>query len=157
MPRRRKVTVRTPLPDTKYTSVLVSKIINKVLAHGKKSTATTIVYKAMEIAGKKLEKEPIKVLEQAVKNVTPLIEVRSRRVGGANYQVPTEVKPHRRQSLAIRWLVGYPQDRKGIDMADALANEIIDAYNKTGASFKKKEEVHRMAEANRAFAHFAKY
>lgn len=157
MPRRRKVTAIVPEPDLKYNSILVSKVINKVLTCGKKSTASMIVHQAIEQAGKKVDKDPLKTFEMAIKNITPLLEVRSRRVGGANYQIPTEVKPHRRESLAIRWLVGAARDHKGVGMADALASEIVDAFNKTGSAFKKKEETHKMAEANRAFAHFSRY
>lgn len=156
MPRRRKVAVRMPAPDAQHQSVLVSKIINKILLNGKKSTATRLVYAAMTFAAQKLQKEPLAVLELAVKNVTPLIEVRSKRIGGGNYQIPTEVKPHRREALAIRWLISFARSRKGKSMEESLGLEIIDAYNKTGGAYKRKEDTHKMAESNRAFAHFSK-
>ena len=157
MPRRRKVSVRQPEPDSVYSSRLVSRIINKILSHGKKTKAVAIVYGAMKIAGDKLSVEPLTILEEAIKNITPAVEVRSKRIGGGNYQIPMEIKPHRKQALAIRWLVQFMGERKGISSAEALAQEIMDAYNKTGASFKKKEDTHRMAEANKAYAHFARY
>ena len=158
MPRRRKVQVKNPAPDPVYKSRVVSKLINKVLMHGKKSTATKVVYDAIKFAAEQLKiKDALEVFETAVKNVTPLIEVRSKRIGGGNYQIPVEVKPHRRESLALRWLVRYSRDKKGIPMHKALGQEIADAYNKTGAAHKKKEETHKMAESNRAFAHYARY
>ncbi len=156
MPRRRKVQVRIPVPDARYKSTVVSAVINKVLLQGKKQKATDIVYSALDIAAKKLTKDPFVIFDTAIKNITPAVEVRSKRVGGGNYQIPMEIKPHRRQSLAIRWMVNYARSRKGIPMEKALAEEIIDAFNKVGSAFKKKEETHKMAEANKAFSHFAR-
>jgi small subunit ribosomal protein S7 len=154
MPRRGPVTPREILPDPVYNSVLVQKLINKVMLDGKKSTAEKIVYGAMEIIRDKTKQDPLTVLEKAVQNLTPLLEVRPRRVGGATYQVPIEVPPRRGLSLALRWLVRAARERKGMPMRERLAAEILDALNNTGGAIKKKEEMHRMAEANKAFAHY---
>jgi|UniRef100_A0A7C3SNJ8 small subunit ribosomal protein S7 len=154
MPRRGPVTPREIPPDPVYNSVLVQKLINKVMLDGKKSTAEKIVYGAMEIIRDKTKQDPLTVLEKAVQNLTPLLEVRPRRVGGATYQVPIEVPPRRGLSLALRWLVRAARERKGMPMRERLAAEILDALNNTGGAIKKKEEMHRMAEANKAFAHY---
>jgi len=137
-----------------YNSVLIQKLINKVMLNGKKSIAEKIVYGAMEIIKEKTKKDPLEVVEKAIQNATPLLEVRPRRVGGATYQVPVEVSPRRGLSLALRWIVRSARERKGMPMKEKLASEILDAYNNTGGAIKKKDEMHRMAEANRAFAHY---
>ncbi|MFN4245343.1 MAG: 30S ribosomal protein S7 [Brevinematia bacterium] len=142
------------LPDYKYNSVLVSKLINIVLKDGKKLKAQNIVYKALELVREKTKKDPIEILEKAIENLKPQLEVRSRRVGGATYQVPMEVRPERALSLAIRWLVSACREQQGRPMFQKLADEIINAYNETGSAVKKKIETHKMAEANRAFAHY---
>uniref|UniRef100_A0A7C3RMZ6 Small ribosomal subunit protein uS7 n=1 Tax=Dictyoglomus thermophilum TaxID=14 RepID=A0A7C3RMZ6_DICTH len=154
MPRRGPATPRDIPPDPVYNSVLVQKLINKVMLDGKKSTAEKIVYGAMEIIRDKTKQDPLTVLEKAVQNLTPLLEVRPRRVGGATYQVPIEVPPRRGLSLALRWLVRAARERKGMPMRERLAAEILDALNNTGGAIKKREEMHRMAEANKAFAHY---
>ncbi len=154
MPRRREVPKREIAPDPKYNSVLVSKFINGLMQKGKKSLARRIFYDAMEILDQRSKEDPIKIFEQAMENVKPIVEVRSRRVGGATYQVPVEVRPERRRALAIRWLVGFAKKRGEKTMAQRLANELLDAFNQRGAAFKKKEDTHRMAEANKAFAHY---
>ncbi|MGB9857787.1 MAG: 30S ribosomal protein S7 [Dictyoglomaceae bacterium] len=154
MPRRGPVTPREILPDPVYNSVLIQKLINKVMLDGKKSIAEKIVYGAMEIIKEKTKQDPVEVIEKAVQNVTPLLEVRPRRVGGATYQVPIEVSPRRGLSLALRWIVRSARERKGMSMKEKLANEILDALNNTGGAIKKRDEMHRMAEANRAFAHY---
>ncbi len=154
MPRRREVPRREIAPDPKYNSVLVSKFINGLMQQGKKSLARRIFYDAMEILDQRSKEDPIKIFEQAMENVKPIVEVRSRRVGGATYQVPVEVRPERRRALAIRWLVGFAKKRGEKTMAQRLANELLDAFNQRGAAFKKKEDTHRMAEANKAFAHY---
>ncbi len=152
--RRRRAEKRDIPKDLVYGSVLVSKIINKVMWDGKKSTANSIFYKAMDIVKEKTGQEPMEVLTQAIENITPKIEVRPRRVGGATYQVPVEVRAERQRSLSIRWLVNYARLRSERTMAERLAGEIIDAANNRGGSVKKKEDTHKMAEANRAFAHY---
>jgi small subunit ribosomal protein S7 len=144
-------------PDAKYGSVTVTKIVNYVMENGKKNVARKIVYSAIEQASAKLETDPLNVLETALKNVTPVVEVRGRRVGGANLQVPIEVPRQRRLMLALRWLLTAARSAKGRPMADKLAAELIAAYNNEGAAVRKKDETHRMAEANRAFAHFARH
>ncbi len=154
MPRRGSPPRREIPPDIKYNSVLVSKLINKVMKNGKKSVAEWIVYSAFDIIREKTKRNPLEVFEQAVQNAAPVLEVRPRRVGGATYQVPIEVPEHRRISLALRWLVQYARQRQGKSMAEKLAAELIDAANNVGATIKKKEDTHKMAEANRAFAHF---
>ncbi|MBC7341475.1 MAG: 30S ribosomal protein S7 [Clostridia bacterium] len=154
MPRRGRAPRREVPPDVVYNSVPVAKLINKVMLHGKKRLAESICYGAFDIVAEKTGKPPLEVLEQALKNTMPLLEVKARRVGGANYQVPVEVRPERRQSLAIRWLVEYARQRSGKSMEEKLAAELIDAANNTGGAVKKKEDTHRMAEANKAFAHY---
>jgi small subunit ribosomal protein S7 len=154
MPRRRGVPKRIIAPDPKYKNTLVSKFINGLMREGKKSISRRIFYDAMEIVERRSKEEPVKVFEQAMENIKPVLEVRSRRVGGATYQVPVEVRTDRRQALAIRWLVGFSKKRGEKSMAQRLAGELLDAYNKRGTAFKKKEDTHRMAEANKAFAHY---
>jgi len=154
MPRRGPVPRRQVPPDPIYKSEVVAKLINKVMLKGKKSLAERICYTAFDIIRAKTKREPLEVLEQALKNVMPVLEVKARRVGGANYQVPVEVRPERRQTLGIRWLVQYARERTGKSMAERLAAEIMDAAAGTGGAVKKKEDTHRMAEANRAFAHY---
>jgi len=154
MSRRRKATKRAIMPDPLHGSTLIGSLVNAVMISGKKSLAQRIVYKAIEKMAEKVGKgNPIELVLGALENVRPKIEVKSRRVGGATYQVPIEVPFERQQSLAFRWVVNAASARKGTPIADALANELIDAYNNTGGVVKKKEEVHRMAQANRAFAH----
>ncbi len=152
--RKRRAVKRDVLADPIYNSKLVTKIINTIMKDGKKGIAQTIFYDAMEIVKEKTNSEPMDVLNKALENISPQLEVKSRRVGGANYQVPVEVKSDRKQALGIRWLINYARLRGGHSMADNLANEIIDASNGTGAAVKKREETHRMAEANKAFAHY---
>src|SRR5438876_2448170 len=154
MPRRADVQVRPVEPDPVYNSQLVTQVINKVMTSGKKSTAERIVYSALDRIGQKTGKPPVEVLEQAVKTVTPVLEVRSRRVGGANYQVPVEVPQRRARTLAVRWLVQYSRDRREKHMDEKLAGEILDALNQQGGAFKRKDDVYRMAQANKAFAHY---
>ncbi|HIC93246.1 MAG TPA: 30S ribosomal protein S7 [Anaerolineae bacterium] len=154
MPRRYRPPKRVIPPDIKYNSVLVAKLINKVMRDGKKSLATRIVYNAFDIIEEKMRRNPLEVFEQAVKNATPLLEVKPRRVGGATYQVPVEVPPDRGISLALRWLVASARNRPGRTMAEKLAAELMDAAQGTGATIKKKDDTHRMAEANKAFAHY---
>jgi len=154
MPRRRGVPKRIIAPDPKYKNTLVSKFINGLMRKGKKSISRRIFYDAMEIVERRSKEEPVKVFEQAMENIKPVLEVRSRRVGGATYQVPVEVRTDRRQALAIRWLVNFSKKRGEKSMAQRLAGELLDAYNKRGTAFKKKEDTHRMAEANKAFAHY---
>ncbi|MCX8028520.1 MAG: 30S ribosomal protein S7 [Brevinematales bacterium] len=143
-----------PLPDHKYNSVLVSKIINIIMKDGKKIKAQNIMYSALEIVKEKTKKDPLQVLEKAIENLQPQLEVRSRRVGGATYQVPVEVRPERALSLAIRWLVSACREQQGRPMTEKLADEIINAYNEQGNAIKKKIETHKMAESNKAFAHY---
>lgn len=156
----RKVTTslqRQVKPDRKYQSVLVQRLINKTMLDGKKHLAERMVYGALEIAAKKLKSEdPLEVFEKALKNISPNFEVRSRRVGGANYQIPFPIQGHRQLHYAFSWLVQAARDRRGTSYSQCLAAEIVDAYNEAGGAFKKKEDTHRMAEANRAFAHFAR-
>jgi small subunit ribosomal protein S7 len=154
MPRRAEIQVRELAPDPVYNSRLVSQVINKVMLRGKKSTAEKIVYEALDRVGQKTGKPPLEVLEQAVKTVTPVLEVRSRRVGGANYQVPVEVPQRRARTLAVRWLVQFARDRREKRMEEKLAGEILDALNQQGGAFKKKDDIYRMAQANKAFAHY---
>jgi small subunit ribosomal protein S7 len=154
MPRRGEVQVREVDADSVYGSPLVTQVINKIMLDGKKSIAEQIVYEALETVGTKTGRPPVEVLEQAVKTVTPVLEVRSRRVGGANYQVPVEVPQRRARTLAVRWLVTYARDRREKGMSDKLANEILDALNQQGGAFKRKDDVYRMAQANKAFAHY---
>ena len=152
--RKRRAVKRDVLADPIYNSKLVTKIINAIMYDGKKGIAQTIFYDAMEIVKEKTGGEPMDVLNKALENIMPALEVKSRRVGGANYQVPIEVRADRKQALGIRWLINYARLRGGHSMAENLANEIIDASNGTGAAVKKREETHRMAEANKAFAHY---
>jgi len=154
MPRRGTITRREVLPDPVYNSKLVTQVINKVLLDGKKSTAEQIVYGAFEIIETKTRNDPMAMFRRALENARPRIEVKSRRVGGATYQVPIEVRPERATSLAMRWLVLYARSRDGKSMRDKLANEIIDAANERGETVRKREETHRMADANKAFAHY---
>jgi small subunit ribosomal protein S7 len=155
MPRKGPVPKREVLPDPIYDSVLVTKFVNRLMLDGKKAVAERVFYKAMEIIEQKTGKPALEVFEQAIENVAPQVEVRPRRVGGQTYQVPIEVNPHRRRSLAVRWIVSAVQRKKtGRPAEERLAQEIIDAYNRTGVAYKKREDTHRMAEANRAFAHY---
>ena len=154
MSRRNRAEVRPVVADPKFGSKVVTKVINQVMLDGKRSIAQKCVYGAMEIAGKKLNLEPIEVFNKALENIKPVLEVKARRVGGSTYQVPMEIRPERRQTLAIRWLVLYARTRNERTMANKLAGEIVDAYNNAGGAFKKKEDVHRMAEANKAFASY---
>ena len=154
MPRKGFISRRSVLPDSVYGSDLVQKFINSMMWDGKRSTAQSIFYGAMEQVGQKANDEPLKVFKKAVENVKPVLEVKSRRVGGANYQVPVEVNADRRTSLAIRWIITYARSRGEKGMIDKLTNELLDAANSRGAAIKKKEDVHRMAEANKAFAHY---
>jgi small subunit ribosomal protein S7 len=142
------------LPDPKYKNVLVSKFVNILLIKGKKSIAHTIVYDAFDMIAKKTNENPLEVFKKAVENARPLLETKSRRIGGATYQVPVEVKPERGATLAMRWMRDFARGKKGRPMQEKLANEIIDSYNKTGATIKKREDVHKMAESNRAFSHY---
>jgi small subunit ribosomal protein S7 len=154
MPRRAGVQVRSPEPDPVYNSRLVSQVVNRIMLDGKKSTAEAIVYGALDRVGERTGKPPVEVLEQAIKTLTPVLEVRSRRVGGANYQVPVEVPQRRARTLAVRWLVTYARDRREKQMSEKLASEILDALNQQGAAFKRKDDLYRMAQANKAFAHY---
>ena len=154
MPRRGQIAKRDVLPDPLYNSKLVTRLINSVMYDGKKGVAQKIVYDAFEIIREKTGKEPLEVFEAAMENVMPVLEVKARRVGGATYQVPIEIRPERRQTLALRWLVEFSRKRGEKTMAERLCAEIIDASNNTGAAVKRKEEMHRMAEANKAFAHY---
>lgn len=154
MPRRSGVPKRDVLPDPIYGSKVITKIINQVMLDGKKGTAQAIVYDAFDIIKEKMNLEPMDVFNQALENVKPLLEVKARRVGGSTYQVPMEIRPERRQTLAIRWLVMFARKRSEKTMKEKLAGELMDAYNNAGASVKRKEEMHRMAEANKAFAHY---
>jgi small subunit ribosomal protein S7 len=154
VPRRAATTPRPIQPDTVYSSELVTQLINKVMTDGKKSSAERIVYGALDQVGEKTGKPPVEVLEQAVKTVTPVLEVRSRRVGGANYQVPIEVPPRRARTLAVRWLIEFARERREKRMEEKLAGEILDALNEQGGAFKRKDDTYRMAQANKAFAHY---
>ena len=154
MPRRREIEKREILPDPKYNNKLVAKFVNSLLKRGKKSVAESILYGAFDIIEKRAKEQPVEFFEKAVNNVKPLIEVKSRRVGGSTYQVPTEVQPARRTALAIRWLISNAQERSEKTMREKLAAELIDAANNRGGAIKKREAVHKMAEANKAFAHF---
>lgn len=154
MPRRGSVSVRDVLPDPIYHSKMVSRLINNIMYDGKKGVAQKIVYEAFDIIKEKTGKEPLEVFEQAMENVMPVLEVKARRVGGATYQVPMEVRPERRQTLGLRWLTSYSRARSEKTMRERLADEIMDAINNVGGSVKKKEDTHKMAEANKAFAHY---
>ena len=153
--RRHSAEKRELIPDAKYNSELVARLINTIMSRGKKSTAQSIVYGAFDvIKEKKSDMEPLEVFLQALENVKPKLEVKSRRIGGANYQVPIEVAPERQVALAMRWIVSYSRGRKGKSMVDSLAGELLDAFENTGASVKKKEDTFKMAQANKAFAHY---
>ena len=154
MPRRAEIQVRQPDADPVHDSVLVTQLVNRLMLSGKKSVAEQIVYDALRIAAERAGKPEIEVLEQAVKSVTPVLEVRSRRVGGANYQVPVEVPQRRARTLALRWIVQNARDRREKGMPQKLAGELVDALNQQGGAFKKKDDIYRMAQANKAFAHY---
>lgn len=158
MPRKTtKALIRPKLPDRKYNNEMVQRIINRVMQDGKKQLAERLVYEGIEKAAKKVKSdEPLEVFEKAIKNITPFMETRSRRVGGANYQIPFEVKGQRQKHLTVMWFVQAARSKKGMGMSDRIAAELADAYNQTGTAFKKKEDTHKMAESNRAFAHFAR-
>jgi small subunit ribosomal protein S7 len=154
MGRKKKTIDRGIAPDPKYNSVVVSKFVNRMMWEGKRSVGLRIVHTALEIIGKKAEKEPLEVFLKALENVKPVIEVKSRRVGGATYQVPIDIRESRREALGMRWVINAARSRSGKGMDDRLAAELLDAYNNTGTAFKKKEDTHKMAEANKAFAHY---
>lgn len=154
MPRRGGVPKREVLPDPKYNNIVISKLINQIMLDGKKGTAQRVCYGAFDIINEKTGRAANEVFEEALNNIMPVLEVKARRVGGATYQVPIEIRAERRQTLALRWLVDYSRKRSERTMAERLANEIMDATNNAGAAFKKKEDTHKMAEANRAFAHY---
>ncbi len=154
MPRKGPVPKRPILPDPKFNSKVLARFINKVMLAGKKSTAERITYEALQIVGDKLGRDPMDIFTQALGNAMPLVEVRPRRVGGATYQVPMEVRPDRRQAMAMRWLINFARKRPGRSMEEKLANELMDAANNVGASVKKRDDTHKMAEANKAFAHY---
>jgi small subunit ribosomal protein S7 len=154
VPRRAEITPRMPERDPVYGSQLVSQVINKVMVDGKKSLAEHIVYDSLALIGERTGRPPAEVLEQAVKTLTPVLEVRSRRVGGANYQVPVEVPARRARTLAVRWLVQFARERREKGMQQKLAGEILDALNQQGGAYKKKDDIYRMAQANKAFAHY---
>ncbi len=154
MPRRGSISKRDVIPDPMYNSKLVTRLINNIMLDGKKGVAQKIVYDAFEVVGEKTGENPLKVFEQAMENIMPVIEVKARRVGGATYQVPMEVRPERRQTLGLRWLTNYSRNRSERTMKDRLANEILDAINNQGGAVKKKDDTHKMAEANKAFAHY---
>ena len=154
MPRRNSPAKRNVLPDPKFNSIVVAKLINQVMLSGKKSIAQNIVYSAFDKAGAKLGLDGVEVFNTALENTMPVLETKARRVGGSNYQVPVEVRPERRQTLAIRWIVEFARKRSERDMDNKLAGELVDAYNNAGGAVKRKDEMHRMAEANKAFAHF---
>jgi small subunit ribosomal protein S7 len=154
MPRRAEIQPRQPEPDAVHDSILVSQLVNRIMLDGKKSVAEKIVYDALALASEKTGKPQLEVLEQAVKSVTPVLEVRSRRVGGANYQVPVEVPQRRARTLALRWIAQSSRDRREKSMAQKLAAELMDALNQQGGAYKKKDDIYRMAQANKAFAHY---
>ncbi len=154
MPRRARVIKREIPPDAKYQSVVVAKLINHVMMHGQKRTAENIIYGALDLLEQQTSKDPVTALEQAIRNATPLLQVKPRRVGGATYQVPVEVPPERGFSIALRWLIQSARARRGRSMKERLAAELLDAYQGQGATIKKREDTHKMAEANRAFAHY---
>src|SRR3712207_3835627 len=154
MPRRAAATIRAIEPDPVHRSRLVTQVTNKVMLDGKRSTAERIVYDALEIIGEKSGKDPVEALEQSIKALTPVLEVRSRRVGGATYQVPVEVVPRRARTLAVRWLADFARQRREKTMAQRLANELLDANNQQGGAYKRKDDIYRMAQANKAFAHY---
>ena len=152
--RKRRAVKRDVLPDPIYNSKLVTKLVNRIMLDGKKGVAQTILYDAFDMIKEKTGEEPMAVYEKALENIKPALEVKSRRVGGATYQVPMEIRETRREALAMRWIIEAARNRSGHGMADTLAAELLDAYNNTGSAYKKREDVHKMAEANRAFAHY---
>jgi small subunit ribosomal protein S7 len=154
MPRRREVPERITIPDSKYSNKLISKFIKSMMLDGKKSVAERMLYDALDIIEKKTNESPVKIFEKAIDNVRPIIEVKSRRVGGSTYQVPTEIRPSRRTALGIRWIIGFARKRPEKSMDKKLAGELLDAANNRGASAKKREDTHKMADANKAFAHY---
>jgi len=154
MGRHKKSVERPLMPDVKYNSKVVSKFVCRMMLDGKKATCQKVIYEAMDKLKTKTEKDPLEVLLKALENVKPLVEVKSRRVGGATYQVPMEIRANRQEALAMRWIIEAARKRSGHGMADTLASELLDAYNNTGTAFKKREDVHKMAEANKAFAHY---
>lgn len=154
MPRRGSVPKRDVLPDPIYKSKVVTKIINQIMLDGKRSIAENVFYAACDVVKEKVNKNPLEIIETAMKNIMPVLEVKARRVGGANYQVPIEVRPERRQTLGIRWLIKFARERSGKTMVEKLAGELMDAANSTGGACKKREDTHKMAEANKAFAHY---
>ena len=154
MPRRREVSKRIVLPDPKYNDRVVAKLINIIMLHGKKSTAERALYGALDIVAKRANEDPLKVFKKALDNIRPMLEVKSRRVGGSTYQVPVEIRADRRTSLAMRWLIKYADSRSEKTLTEKLAGEILDAFNNRGSAVKKREDTHKMAEANRAFAHY---
>jgi len=154
MPRRREVAKRVILPDPKFNDRIVAKLVNIMMTDGKKSTAERALYSALELVAKRASEEPLKVLKKSLDTIKPMLEVKSRRVGGSTYQVPIEVRADRRTSLAMRWLIKYANDRSEKTFTDKLAGEILDAFNNRGSAVKKREDTHKMAEANRAFAHY---
>ena len=154
MPRRGKIAKREVLPDPMYNSIMVTRLVNNIMLDGKKGVAQKIVYEAFEIVEAKTGKNGLEAFEEALENIMPVLECKTRRVGGANYQVPLEVRPERRETLGLRWLTNYSRTRSERTMKERLAGEIMDAINSTGGAFKKKEDVHKMAEANKAFAHY---
>lgn len=154
MPRKGHIAKRNVLADPKYNSILVTKLVNNVMLDGKKTLAQSIVYDAFDIVEEKTSRKPLEVFEEALENIKPVLEVKARRVGGATYQVPLEIRPERRQTLGLRWLVSYARNRHEKTMAQRLAGEILDALNQNGGAYRKKEDVHKMAEANKAFAHY---
>ncbi len=156
MSRRSRAQKRPTPPDSKYNNVHMSMFINRMMYGGKKSTAQKIMYTAMDIIEERMKQDPVEVFEQALRNVAPAVEVKARRVGGSTYQVPTEVTPYRGITLAMRWLLMFSRQRSGRGMSEKLAAELMDAYNNTGNAVKRKDDTHRMAEANRAFAHFSR-
>lgn len=155
--RGKRAPKRKILPDPKYKSVHVAKFVNYIMRRGKKTVAHGVVYGAFEMLREKTKQDPLEIFDQAIKNVSPVLEVKSRRVGGANYQIPIPVRGERKTALAYHWIIGAARHKKGKPMAEKLANELLDAYNNQGDAVKKKMDVHRMAEANRAFAHFARF
>ncbi len=154
MGRHKKSVDRKVLPDTKYNSVVITKFVTRMMLDGKKETCTKLIYEALDKLKEKSQKDPLEVFLKALDNVKPMVEVKSRRVGGATYQVPVEIREERREALAMRWLIASARSRSGHGMADTLSSELMDAFNNTGSAYKKKEDTHRMAEANKAFAHF---
>ena len=154
MARRKEPPVRVVLPDPRYQSVIVTKFISRMMLHGKRAVASGILYEAMDIIKKKSTEDPLEVFLKALENVKPMVEVKSRRVGGSTYQVPVEIRDKRREALGMRWIIQAARTRSGRSMSEKLAAELLDAFNSTGTAFKKKDDTHRMAEANKAFSHF---